>query len=198
MNYITGRPPSVSGGRCWLKSEQRSFVITGLPVRPSHKFGFRSSVSKNGLPGEGRHEGLVPRNDVLTNGFIWFSLARTLARILFVPRLRSPWKTHKALRTWRRLLERVVQILKSAIKQAHLTNADEDTVSRHPSPTTPHQPSTTRHLPPVTHHPWKSPAVIFETHVFGGTIRYPSKLLVVWAIFLLLAQVKRTTFIHFH
>ena len=23
----TGRPPSVSGGRCWLKSEQRSFVI---------------------------------------------------------------------------------------------------------------------------------------------------------------------------
>ena len=30
--------------------------------------GFRSSVSKSGLPGEGRHEGLVPRNDVLTNG----------------------------------------------------------------------------------------------------------------------------------
>ena len=153
MNYITGRPPFVSGGRCWLKSEQRSFVITGLPVRPSHKFGFRSSVSKNGLPGEGRHEGLVPRNDVFTNGFMWFSLARTLARILFVPRLRSPWKTHKALRTWRRLLERVVQILKSAIKQAHLTNADEDTVSRHPSPTTPHQPSATRHPPPVTRHP---------------------------------------------
>ena len=24
---VTGRPPSVSGGRCWLKSEQRSFVI---------------------------------------------------------------------------------------------------------------------------------------------------------------------------
>ena len=78
-------------------------VITGLPVRPSHKMDFRSSSAKNGLPGEGRHEGLVPRNDVLTNGFIWFSLARTLARILFVPRLRSPWKTHKALRTWRRL-----------------------------------------------------------------------------------------------
>ena len=70
---------------------------------PSHKMGFRSSAAKNGLPGEGRHEGLVPRNDVLTSGFIWFSLARTLARILFVPRLRSPWKTHKALRTWRRL-----------------------------------------------------------------------------------------------
>ena len=76
-------------------------LITGLPVRPSHKMGFRSSVSKSGLPGEGRHEGLVPRNDVLTNGFIWFSLARSLTRILFVPRLRSPWKTHKALRTWR-------------------------------------------------------------------------------------------------
>ena len=37
---------------------------------PSHKRGFRSSAAKNGLPGEGRHEGLVPRNDVLTNGFI--------------------------------------------------------------------------------------------------------------------------------
>ena len=37
---------------------------------PSHKMGFRSSVSKSGLPGEGRHEDLVPRNDVLTNGFI--------------------------------------------------------------------------------------------------------------------------------
>ena len=32
--------------------------------------GFRSSVSKNGHPGEGKHEGLVRRNDVLTNGFI--------------------------------------------------------------------------------------------------------------------------------
>ena len=42
-------------------------IITGLPVRPSNKFGFRSSVQKNGLPGEGRHEGLVLRNDVLTN-----------------------------------------------------------------------------------------------------------------------------------
>ena len=40
-----------------------------------HKFGFRSSVSKNRHPGEGRHEGMVPRNDVLTNGFIEFSLA---------------------------------------------------------------------------------------------------------------------------
>ena len=44
--------------------------FTGLPVRPSYKFGFRSSAAKNGLSGEGRHEDLVPRNDVLTNGFI--------------------------------------------------------------------------------------------------------------------------------
>ena len=72
--------------------------------KPSYKFGFRLPVQKNGLPGEGIHEGLVPRNNVLTNGFIWFSLARTLARILFVPRLRPPWETQKALRTWRRLL----------------------------------------------------------------------------------------------
>ena len=41
-------------------------LVTGLPVRPSHKMGFRSSAAKNGLPGEGRHEGLVRRNDVLT------------------------------------------------------------------------------------------------------------------------------------
>ena len=48
-------------------------------------------ASINGLPGEGRHEGLVPRNDVLTGGFIRFSLPRTLTRIMFlVPRLRSP------------------------------------------------------------------------------------------------------------
>ena len=44
--------------------------FTGLPVRPSHKMGFWSLVSKSGLPGQGRHEGLVLRNDVLTNGFI--------------------------------------------------------------------------------------------------------------------------------
>ena len=35
-----------------------AWIVTGLPVWPSHKMG------------EGRHEGLVPRNDVLTNGFI--------------------------------------------------------------------------------------------------------------------------------
>ena len=59
-----------------------------FPSEPGYKFGFRSYVQKNGLPGEGRHEGLVPRNDVLTAGFIRFSLPRTLARIFFVPRLR--------------------------------------------------------------------------------------------------------------
>ena len=47
---------------------------------PSYKFGFWSSVQE-------RQEGLVPRNDVLTNGFIRVSFARTLAQILFVPRL---------------------------------------------------------------------------------------------------------------
>ena len=30
------------------------YLITGLPVRPGHKMGFRSSAAKNGLPGEGR------------------------------------------------------------------------------------------------------------------------------------------------
>ena len=63
-------------------------LVTGLPVRPSYKFGF--SAFFFGLPGGRRHDGLVPRNDVLSNGFIGFSLARILARILFVPRLRTP------------------------------------------------------------------------------------------------------------
>ena len=37
--------------------------ITGLPLSGplSYKFRFRLSVQKNGLPEEGRHEGLVPR-----------------------------------------------------------------------------------------------------------------------------------------
>ena len=50
-------------------------LVTGLHGKPSHKMGFRSSVSQSGHPGEGKHEGLVRRNDVLTNGFIGFSLA---------------------------------------------------------------------------------------------------------------------------
>ena len=45
-------------------------------------------MQKNGLLGKERHEGLVPRNDVLTNGFKTFSPALTRARIFFVPRLR--------------------------------------------------------------------------------------------------------------
>ena len=49
----------------------KQYIVTGLPVRPSYKFSFLSSVYKNGLPGEGRHEGLVLRNDVLTNGFTY-------------------------------------------------------------------------------------------------------------------------------
>ena len=70
-----------------LGTRLKSMLFTGLPLLglPSYKFSFRSSVQKNGPPGEGRHEGLVPRNDVRTNGFIRFSLARTLAPILFVP-----------------------------------------------------------------------------------------------------------------
>ena len=50
-------------------------LFTGLPGKPSDEMGCRSSVSKSGHPGEGKHEGLVRRNDVLTNGFIGFSLA---------------------------------------------------------------------------------------------------------------------------
>ena len=45
-------------------------IIPYWAARQAQSFGFRSSVAKNGLLGEGRHEGLVPRNDVLTNGFI--------------------------------------------------------------------------------------------------------------------------------
>ena len=75
-----------------------NYIFTGLPVWPSYKFGFRSSVQKNSSAGEGRHEGLIPTNDVLTNGFRGFFLAWTLARILFVPRLWPP-ETQKALRT---------------------------------------------------------------------------------------------------
>ena len=56
-------------------SEVQIALFTGLPGKPSHKMGFRSSVSKSGHPGEAKHEVLVRRNDVLTNGFIGFSLA---------------------------------------------------------------------------------------------------------------------------
>ena len=67
-------------------------LLLGCPCQgtPSYNFGFRSSEQKNGHPGEGRHEGLVPRNHVLISGFIRFSLAETLARIFFVLHLRTP------------------------------------------------------------------------------------------------------------
>ena len=87
-----------NGGMFWMNNSSEYLLGCPFPGRPNYKFGFRSSVQKNGLPGEGRHEGLVPRNDVLTTGFIRFSLARTFARIIFVPRLPPPQKTQKALR----------------------------------------------------------------------------------------------------
>ena len=68
---------------------RNSFLACDMRRDVSSAAGGHASI--NGLPGEGRHEGLVPRNDVLTGGFIRFSLARTLTRIIFlVPRLRSP------------------------------------------------------------------------------------------------------------
>ena len=99
---------SKRSGRCLFLVTPRTWFITGLPLSglPSYKFGFRSSVQKNGPPGEERHQGLVPRNDVLTNGFIGFSLARTLARtriLLYLVSAPPPPETQKALRTWRRL-----------------------------------------------------------------------------------------------
>ena len=44
----------------YLEQRQRQQLpvpIIGLPVRPSYKFGFRSSVQKNGLPGGGKTRG---------------------------------------------------------------------------------------------------------------------------------------------
>ena len=66
---------SCNNGRNKRDARAKIVVLPNRPiywaaVRPSHKMGVRSSAAKNGLPGEGRHEGLVPRNDVLTNGFI--------------------------------------------------------------------------------------------------------------------------------
>ena len=58
-----------------LDGEMRRRLITGLPGKPSHNMGYRSSESQSGHPGEGKDEGLVRRNDVLTNGFIGFYLA---------------------------------------------------------------------------------------------------------------------------
>ena len=84
--------------KLWSRFAEKRFLLLGFPFQdtPSYNFGFRSSVQKNGLPGEGRHGGLVPRNDVLTNGFIPFFLALTLPRIFFANRL-HPLETQKAL-----------------------------------------------------------------------------------------------------
>ena len=48
----------------------RAGLFTGLPVRSVIKWAFGRRCQKVVAPGEGRHEGLVPRNDVLTNVFI--------------------------------------------------------------------------------------------------------------------------------
>ena len=89
--------------RCWSSFDHVSpkndfFLLLGCPFHdtPSYNFGFRLSVQKNGLTGDERHEGLVPRNDVLTNGFIPFFLPLTFPRIFFVPQLR-PLETRNAL-----------------------------------------------------------------------------------------------------
>ena len=63
----TGENPAI------LTSLLVNNLLTGLPASPV--MGFRSSVSKSGHPGEEKQEDLVCRNDVLTNGFIGFSLA---------------------------------------------------------------------------------------------------------------------------
>ena len=60
------------------------FPFQGFPVINS-VFGH---LCRKTVPGGGKTRGLVPRDDVLTNSFIRFSLARTLARILIVPVLR--------------------------------------------------------------------------------------------------------------
>ena len=78
-------------------SRDSRYLLLGCPFLglPSYKFGFRSSVKKNGPLGEGRHEGLVPRNDVLTNGFIGFSLARTQLHEYFLYLVSAPKKPRR-------------------------------------------------------------------------------------------------------
>ena len=66
---------------------------------------FFGRLCRKTAPGGGRTRGSgTEKRSSHVNGFIRFSLARTLARILFEPRLRPrPPETQKALRTWRRL-----------------------------------------------------------------------------------------------
>ena len=64
-------------------NKKRLFLLLGCPFQgcPVINPVFGRLCRKTG-PGGGKTRGLVPRDDVLTNGFIRFSLARTLARIL--------------------------------------------------------------------------------------------------------------------
>ena len=70
-------------------NKKRLFLLLGSPFQ---SFPVINSVfgrlCRKTVPGGGKTRGLVPRDDVLTNSFIRFSLARTLARILIVPVLR--------------------------------------------------------------------------------------------------------------
>ena len=77
--------------KLWSRFAEKLFLLMGCPFQdtPSYNFGFRSSVQKNGLPGEEKHGGLVPRNDYLRNGFIPFFLPLTLPPIFCVPCLHS-------------------------------------------------------------------------------------------------------------
>ena len=72
-------------------NKKRLFLLLGCPVINS-VFG---RLCRKTVPGGGRTRGLVPRDDVLTDGFIRFFLARTLARILIVPVLRPPQKPRR-------------------------------------------------------------------------------------------------------
>ena len=74
-------------------------LLLGFPCQgtPRYNFGFRSSVQKNGHPGEGRHEGLVPRNDILISGFI-FPCTDPCTNILCTSPPPPPPETQKALR----------------------------------------------------------------------------------------------------
>ena len=70
-------------------NKKRLFLLLGCPFQGfpviNSVFG---SLCRKMVPGGGKTRGLVPRDDVLTNSFIRFSLARILARILIVPVLR--------------------------------------------------------------------------------------------------------------
>ena len=72
-------------------NKKRLILLLGCPFQGcpviNSVFG---RLCRKTVPGGGKTRGLVPRDDVLTNGFIRFSLARTLARILIVPVLRPP------------------------------------------------------------------------------------------------------------